>query len=62
MIFGTNVSVCSWIDVTVWKIDTIRPTASDTKRSGAETVMTIYNASDIIIVTVSAVIGYSSYQ
>ena len=35
---GMNVSVCSWIDVTAWKIETSRPTVSPATRNGIETL------------------------
>src|SRR5262245_64341240 len=36
-IFGMNESVCSWIEVAAWKIETSRPTTSPATRNGAET-------------------------
>ena len=36
MIFGTNVRVCSWIEVVAWNIEMIRPTIIPTKSMGAE--------------------------
>jgi hypothetical protein len=39
IIFGTNVSVCSCMDVTVWKILTTSPTTSETRSSGAAQMM-----------------------
>ncbi len=32
-----NESVCSWIEVAAWKIETIRPTTSPASRNGADT-------------------------
>ena len=37
--FGTKVSVCYCIDVTVWRMLMIRPTISDTSSIGAETLI-----------------------
>ena len=55
-IFGTKVSVCSWMEVTVWKILTIRPTHKDTNNSGAEHLMITYKALLTIALTSSIVI------
>jgi hypothetical protein len=39
-IFGTKVSVCSWIDVVAWRIETISPTPNPTMSIGAAMVRT----------------------
>jgi hypothetical protein len=36
-IFGTNVSVCSWICVTAWRRETTMPTTKPISSIGAET-------------------------
>ncbi|OGU10853.1 MAG: hypothetical protein A2X61_12745 [Ignavibacteria bacterium GWB2_35_12] len=38
--FGTNVNVCSDIDVAAWKIDITKPTIKDASRSGPLTIST----------------------
>jgi uncharacterized membrane protein len=55
--FGTNVSVCSWIDVIVWNILTISPTTSDITSIGADVLITQNSAFDVIVVTSLIVIG-----
>jgi hypothetical protein len=55
--FGTKVSVCSCIDVTVWKILTANPTTKDTRRGGAAVFNTTISPSCIKSVTVSIVIS-----
>jgi hypothetical protein len=51
--FGTKVSVCSCIDVTVWNILTANPTTKDTRRGGAAVFSTTISPSCIKSVTVS---------
>ena len=40
-IFGTKVSVCSCMEVTVWKIEITRPTTRDMRSIGAAQRMTL---------------------
>ncbi len=54
-ILGTNASVGSWIDVTVWNILTTTPTTSPIKSGGAETKITVYIASWINVIIMSCV-------
>lgn len=53
---GTKVRVCSCMDVTVWKIDTVSPTDSDISNSGAAVVMTTYSVLLIMSETIFIVI------
>jgi hypothetical protein len=46
--FGTNVSVCSCIEVIVWNMLIIRPIISETSRSGAD-VLTITQTTSLAI-------------
>ncbi len=38
IIFGTNVSVISFMEVAAWKIEIIRPTTIETNSIGADTI------------------------
>src|ERR671936_344651 len=44
-IFGTKISVCSWICVSAWNSDTTTPTTRPTTISGAETTTRVQIAS-----------------
>ena len=58
-IFGMKVSVCSWIDVTVWKILIIRPIRRDTSNNGNDVINRVYILSRIMSKTCPSVITYS---
>ena len=45
MIFGINANVCSCIEVVAWNMLTIKPTISPNPNMGADTNITIINAS-----------------
>jgi hypothetical protein len=47
IILGTKVNVCSWIEVVVCKMETIRPTIIAVPKMGAEIIMVTYMASRI---------------
>src|ERR1700749_1266225 len=44
-IFGTKISVCSWIWVSAWNSDTTTPTTSPTTISGEDTTTMVQMAS-----------------
>ena len=54
-IFGTKVSVCSCMEVTVWKILMIRPTTIEIKSTGNDVFMIRNKASRVISATTSMV-------
>jgi hypothetical protein len=56
-IFGTNARVGSWIDVTVWKTLTSKPTARPVRSGGAELNMIARSPSRIRSRIVSCVKG-----
>jgi hypothetical protein len=61
-IFGTNVSVCSWMEVTVWKILTAKPMTRDTRRGGAAVLSTTISPSCIKSVTISILISTTPFS
>lgn len=40
-ILGMNVSVCSWMDVTVWKMLTSRPIDKETRSNGNDVISNV---------------------
>jgi len=59
--FGTNVRVCSCMDVTVCNILMTSPTISDTSNIGAETLMIRYSVSLSKVTTISSVKPSTSF-
>lgn len=51
--FGTKVKVCSWIEVAVWNMLTIRPMHSEINSTGAEVLIIQKRASLEMVITVS---------
>ncbi len=60
-IFGTKVSVCSWIEVVVWNMDMMSPTSIPTPISGADTIRITMSDSRIIVITVTSVMPVPRY-
>ena len=58
---GINVSVCSCIDVTVWKILTISPIINYTINNGPAEIIIVHIASLAIFKIASSVISYLHY-
>jgi len=57
IIFGTNVSVISLIEVAVWKIEMTTPTISDVIKIGSSKSIVVKKMSDKISVISSTVIS-----
>src|SRR3954468_19651968 len=58
--FGMKTRVCSWICVTAWKTDTIRPTTSPTPSTGSATLKASVSAAVERLTTTSWSISGSS--
>src|SRR5437868_9115274 len=59
MTFGMKASVCSWIWVTAWKIDTSRPTARPAPSIGIATLKASVRAGEARLTTTSWVMRSS---